>query len=67
MTRVVSLSARRSRCDAARTDLKMLVPQPVFAEIGMIGDATANLEALVVNSDLMPLLSRLETIKLITF
>ena len=37
MTRVVSLSARRSRCPAARTALKISIPEPVFAEIGMVG------------------------------
>ena len=37
VTSVVSLSARRSRCDEASVPLKTSIPAPVFAEIGMIG------------------------------
>ena len=36
VTRVVSLSPRRSRCEAAKTERKSEIPEPVFAEIGMI-------------------------------
>ena len=37
VTRVVSLSARRSRCEAAKTERNTSIPAPVFAEIGMLG------------------------------
>ena len=36
MTKVVSLSARRSRCNDAKRCLKISIPEPVLAEIGII-------------------------------
>ena len=62
MTRVVSLSVRRSRCDEARTLLKRSVPEPVFAEIGMMATEFAVSPQSDINPDVKPLLLIRETI-----
>ena len=64
MTRVVSLSARRSRCEAAKTERKRSIPEPVFAEIPIIGVMSAASDEFSRTFDLISLFSSEETIKL---
>ena len=63
VTNVVSLSARRSRCDEARIERKLSIPEPVFAEIPMIGVKSDASAAFSTNEALISLLLSEETIK----
>ena len=62
VTSVVSLSPRRSRWEVARMERKSGIPEPVFAEIGMIGTSVASFSVVLISKVLMPLLSSSETI-----
>lgn len=63
VTRVVSQSVDKSCCDEARIERKVSIPEPVLAEIAIIGMSTSQVSLFCTMLDVNPLLLSNETIK----